>query len=144
MGETFIAKVVDALTSGPAWSKTLLIIIYDELGGYYDDVPPPAALAPDGIPPLVQPGESIYDGFARCRFRVPSIIVSPYAKRNHVSHVVYDHTSMLALIERKWNLPAMTYRDANANDLTRLSRSRFDGEAPTDLPRALAAAGDNP
>jgi phospholipase C len=65
-------------------------------------VPPPAALAPDAIPPAVNPGESRYDGFARYGFRVPSVVVSPYAKRDHVSHVVYDHTSILAFLERKW------------------------------------------
>ena len=118
VGEAFLAKVVDALGSSPKWLRTLLIITYDEHGGYYDHVPPPPALAPDGIPPTVQPGESTYDGYARYGFRVPSIVVSPYAKRDYVSHVVYDHTSILALIERKWNLPAMTLRDANANDLT--------------------------
>jgi phospholipase C len=45
------------------------------------------------------------------------VVVSPYSKRDFVSHTVYDHTSVLKTIERKWNLPAMTYRDANANDL---------------------------
>jgi phospholipase C len=92
--------------------------MYDEHGGYYDHVPPPAAIPPDLIPPVVQPGEELYEGFARYGFRVPSVVVSPYAKRDHVSHVVYDHTSVLAFVERKWNLPAFTYRDANANDLT--------------------------
>jgi phospholipase C len=46
------------------------------------------------------------------------VVLSPYAKRGHVSHKVYDHTSVLAMVERKWKLPALTYRDANANDLT--------------------------
>ena len=94
----------------------MLILTYDEHGGYYDHVPPPRRWRPT-IPPMVQPGESAYDGFARYGFRVPSVVVGPYAKR-YVSHVVYDHTSVLAFVERKWNLPAMTYRDANANDLT--------------------------
>jgi phospholipase C len=80
-------------------------------------VPPPPALAPDLIPPLVQPTESTYDGFWRYGFRVPSVVVSAYAKPDHVSHVLYDHTSVLAMVERKWNLPALTFRDANANDL---------------------------
>jgi phospholipase C len=74
-------------------------------------------LVPDAIPPIVQPGQSAYDGFARYGFRVPSVVVGPYAKRQFVSHVYYDHTSVLAMIERKWNLPALTLRDANANDL---------------------------
>jgi phospholipase C len=118
VGESFLARVVHTLGSSPLWRKTLFVLTYDEHGGYYDHVPPPAALAPDAIPPTVQPGESTYDGFARYGFRVPAVVVGPYAKRNHVSHVLYDHSSIPATLERKWNLPAMTYRDANANDLT--------------------------
>ncbi|KAK9349643.1 phosphoesterase family protein [Lipomyces doorenjongii] len=59
-----------------------------------------------------------YDGFARLGFRVPVVVVSPYAKPGkYVSHVVHDHTSVLATLQRKWNLPSFTYRDANANDM---------------------------
>jgi phospholipase C len=146
VGEAFLASVVEALGSSPLWRKTLLIINYDEHGGYYDHVPPPAALAPDSVPPAVQPGESTYDGFARYGFRVPSVIVGPYAKTNYVSHVVYDHTSVLAFLERKWNLPAMTNRDANANDLLDfLDMDAMSKGQPTfpELPK-LAAAGNTP
>ena len=118
VGEALIASVVHAIGASPLWLSTLFVLMYDEHGGYYDHVPPPAAIPPDSIPPIVQPGESAYDGFARYGFRVPAVVVSPYAKRGHVSHVLYDHTSVLAMVERKWNLPALTYRDANANDLT--------------------------
>ncbi len=118
VGEAMLAQVVDAVASSPLWKTTLLVIMYDEHGGYYDHVPPPVAIPPDGIGPMVQPGESTYDGFARYGIRVPSVVVSPYAKPNYVSSVVYDHTSVLAMVERKWNLPALTHRDANANDLT--------------------------
>jgi phospholipase C len=117
VGETFLASVVKAVGASPNWNKTLLIINYDEHGGYADQVPPPVALAPDFVPPLVEIGESQYDGFHRYGFRVPMVVVSPYAKQNYVSHLVYDHTSVLAMIERKWNLPSLTFRDANANDL---------------------------
>jgi phospholipase C len=116
-GELFAAQVINAVMSGPAWSKTLLIWNYDEHGGYYDHVPPPPALAPDNIPPAVTSGESAYNGFAQYGFRVPCAVVSPWARRHHVSHRVYDHTSVCALVEAKWNLPAMTYRDANANNM---------------------------
>jgi phospholipase C len=146
VGEAFLAEVVHALGASPQWPSTLLIVMYDEHGGYYDHVPPPAALPPDDIPPIVQPGESTYDGFARYGFRVPSVIVSPYAKRNYVSHVIYDHTSVLAMIERKWNLPALTQRDANANDLTDFIDLRaLAHKRPTfrKLP-PLAAPGDTP
>jgi phospholipase C len=144
VGEAMLARVVEALGSGPGWRRTVLVLTYDEHGGYYDHVPPPVALAPDTLPPVVPPGVSSYDGFARYGIRVPGLIVSPYAKRGFVSHTVYDHTSILALAERKWNLPAMTYRDANANDLTELlDLPALAARRPTfpALPR-LAAAGD--
>jgi phospholipase C len=118
VGERLLQRVVDAVGNGPAWRSTVLIVTYDEHGGYYDHVPPPRAIAPDKIPPAVQPGEKSYDGFWRYGFRVPTIVVSAYAKRHHVSSVVHDFGSILAFVERKWNLGALTYRDANANDLT--------------------------
>lgn len=146
VGEAFLGQVLDALRASPLWSKTLFVLTYDEHGGYYDHVPPPVALPPDSIAPVVNPGESRYDGFARFGFRVPAIVASPYAKRHHVSHVVHDHTSILAFLERKWNLPALTYRDANANDLTDfLDLHAMKGRRPTfpELP-PLAPAGDTP
>jgi phospholipase C len=146
VGEALLAKVVNALGASPLWSRTLFVFLYDEHGGYYDHVPPPPALAPDLIPPVVQSGQSAYDGFARYGFRVPAVVVSPYAKRNYVSHVLYDHTSILAMVERKWNLPALTYRDANANDLTDfLDLKALTTRQPTfrSLP-PLASPGDTP
>jgi phospholipase C len=144
VGEAFLASVIEALGRSPQWNHTLLAVMYDEHGGYFDHVPPPAALAPDLIPPLVEPGQSSYDGFQRYGIRVPSVVISPYARRNHVSHVVHDHTSVLALVERKWNLPALTHRDANANDLTDfLDLDAMRRGVPTfaKMPR-LAAPGD--
>jgi phospholipase C len=121
----------------------MLIITYDEWGGYFDHVPPPVAMEPDDVPPsfATNPaGEQAYDGFARYGFRVPSVIVSPYAKADHVSSVVYDHTSVLALIERKWNLPALTYRDANANDLTNfLDLDALSARSPNFTPADVAS-----
>ncbi|KAH8803709.1 phosphoesterase family-domain-containing protein [Xylogone sp. PMI_703] len=117
VGEAVMSDIVQALGASPLWSKTLLIINYDEHGGYYDHVAPPVALAPDNITPNPPAGAFQYEGYKRYGFRVPAVVISPWAKKNHVSHVVYDHTSILAFIEKKWNLPALTYRDANANDM---------------------------
>ena len=113
--EVFAASVVQAVMESPAWPRTLLVWTFDEGGGYYDHVPPPPAVAPDDIPPLQLPW---YDGFARYGFRVPAVVVSPWASAGHVTSVVHDHTSILAMVERKWNLPAMTHRDAAAADLS--------------------------
>jgi phospholipase C len=127
LGEQFAAKVINAVMSGPAWSKTLLIWTFDEHGGYYDHVPPPAAIAPDDIPPSTG-GTPAYNGFAQYGFRVPCAVISPWARPHYVSHQVFDHTSILALVEAKWNLAALTRRDANANnmlDLLDLSAPAF-------------------
>ena len=146
VGDGLLSDVVHALGASPQWERSMLVITYDEGGGYYDHVPPPRAIAPDAIPPAVQPTESLYDGFGRYGFRVPSVVVSPYAKRGHVSHVVYDHTSILATVEHKWNLPALTHRDANAHPLTDfLDLRALAHRRPTfrRLPR-LAAPGNTP
>ena len=125
-GEHFAASVIDAVMHGPGWKDTLLIWTFDEHGGYYDHVVPPAAIAPDDIPP---DATVAYTGFRQYGFRVPCAIISPWARPDYVSRVVFDHTSILALIEYKWNLPAMTYRDANANNMLDM----LDRRTPTFL-----------
>jgi phospholipase C len=112
-GEYWAYKVVDAVLRSPAWSRTLLVYTYDEHGGYYDHVPPPAAIPPDSIPPELGP-EDVPGGYDVYGPRVPAIVASPYSRPNAVTNVAHDHTSVLATIEAKWNLPALTYRDANA------------------------------
>jgi phospholipase C len=106
-------RVVEAVLRSPAWPRTLLIYTYDEHGGYSDHVPPPPAIPPDSIPPHLTPGE-VPGGYDIYGPRVPAVVASPYAKPHAVTDVVHDHTSVLATIEAKWNLPALTYRDANA------------------------------
>ena len=137
-GESFAAEVINRVMSGPAWSRTLLIWCYDEHGGYYDHVPPPEAVAPDDVParnyildlpswlrtllrPVFGGGfarlKAIDDGprdYTRYGFRVPAVIVSPYARPDYVCGKTLDHTSVLKLIEEKWNLPPLTRRDAAA------------------------------
>jgi phospholipase C len=122
------------------WEKSMLIWTYDEHGGYFDHVPPPPAVTPDAVAPEItvppdQPGR--YDRYG---FRVPMGMVSPYAKPDYVSHVVSDHTSILKLVETKWNLPALTRRDANASNLLDM----IDLKAPPAFrhPPALPAAAN--
>ena len=116
LGEAFVARIVNAVMSGPAWHRTLLVWLYDEHGGYYDHVAPPAAVAPDDTPPDIRPGDQP-GGYNRYGPRVPVVVVSPYARPKAVTNVVHDHTSVLATIEAQWNLPALTFRDANARSL---------------------------
>jgi phospholipase C len=117
VGERFMSSIVHALMRAPTWKRTALFITYDEHGGYYDHVPPPRAVRPDAINPIPVPG-NVPGAYDRYGFRVPLMVVSPWARAGYASRVVQDHTSMTAFIERKWNLPAMTFRDANAQPMT--------------------------
>jgi phospholipase C len=142
-GESFAASVINAVINGPAWDRTLLIWTFDEHGGYYDHVRPPRALPPDDIPPQVPP-DQVFEGFGRYGFRVPFALVSPWARPRYVSHRVYDHSSICKLVETKWNLPAMTFRDANAHsmlDMLELRRPAFAEPPPLAKPLLATDSG---
>lgn len=113
MGENLTATVVDALTKSPQWSTSALFITYDEHGGLYDHVVPPPACPPGDVEPIIEEGQT-NAGFDQLGIRVPMMVVSPFSKKHHVSHRVYDHTSLVRFVEAKFYLPAMTNRDANA------------------------------
>ncbi len=104
-GEAVMNAVYRAVTSSPNWPRTLLVITFDEWGGFFDHVPPTAA-------PDVNPALTGMRGF-----RLPTILVSPFAQRGAVAHGTYDHTSILRLIEWRFGLPALTPRDAAAANL---------------------------
>ena len=87
------------------------------------------------MPPALTAGDPP-GGFDRYGFRVPCAVVSPYSKKNYVSHTIYDHTSILKTVEEKWNLPALTRRDANANSLFDM----LDLHAQAGVPEAPQAA----
>jgi phospholipase C len=150
-GQASSAAVVNAVLQSPLWKETLFVYTYDEHGGYYDHVPPPAAIAPDNIPPELGSGD-YPGGYNLYGPRVPAIVVSPYSKPHAVTNVVHDHTSVLATIEAKWNLPACTYRDANAAtilDFLDLKKMSFPepptlAAAPNPLPSSLSCTDKTP
>jgi phospholipase C len=107
-GQSLIATVVNALMRGPLWSKTMLVITYDEWGGFYDHV------KPQQFPDLFTPTAT--EEHNTSGFRVPTYVVSPFAHRR-VAHNVYDHSSILKLVQWRWGLPPLTPRDKNANNL---------------------------
>jgi phospholipase C len=109
-GEAFLNLIYTAVTRSPAWQKTVLVFNYDEWGGFFEHVPPPAA----PIPPADQLAGNL-DGLRG--FRVPCLVVAPFARRKYVAHAVYDHTSVLKMIEWRWDLAPLTVRDATANNL---------------------------
>jgi len=116
VGQEFAGRVISALTTSPQWPHSALFVTYDEHGGFYDHVPPPPACIPDGIPPMLQSGD-VPGAFDRYGVRVPAVVISPYARKRFVSHVVHDHTSILRFIETRFDMPALTRRDANADPM---------------------------
>jgi phospholipase C len=130
--DEFIARVFNAVVTSPQWAanEVLLVITFDEHGGCYDHVHPPTNAVPpdDGH----HEGEPDFD-FKRFGVRVPAVVVSPFVVKGSVFHMAegatpYDHTSILATIEKVFNIPALTNRDATAPDLG----SILSGPARTD------------
>jgi phospholipase C len=112
-GEAFLRRVYRAVTASPNWRRTVLVITYDEWGGFFDHVPPaPAAI------PVADKAAGNVDGLRG--FRVPCVVISPFARRGAVSHETLDHTSILRMIEWRWGLDPLTERDATATNLARV------------------------
>ena len=132
-GEALIKTVYEAIYNSPLWENSLLIITYDEHGGFYDHVAPPAAIPPgDGGSKYNQHG---FD-FSHYGVRVPAIVVSPYIPANTVSHTLFDHSSMIKTVTDNWGLPSLTDRDTAANglsDLLSLSEPRAKADCPATL-----------
>ena len=103
-GEVFMNDVYNAVRTGPAWKNTVLVITYDEWGGFFDHVPP-------GHAADVSRRTSLRG------FRVPTVVISPFARRGHVSHRTFDHTSILKMIEWRFGLKPLTPRDQHAHNL---------------------------
>ena len=129
-GEAFLNQVYEAVTSSPNWQNTLLVINFDEWGGFFDHVAP--ARAPD-----------VHHRTALRGFRVPALVISPRARRGHVDHTVYDHTSILRAIEWRWQLRSLSPRDASAANIVRaldFSKPPRTAAPKFDVP-AFASAG---
>ena len=128
-GEYFMSTIYNAVVRSPAWPRTLLIFTFDEWGGFFDHVPPPAA--PDVKPEYEQRG-----------FRIPAVLVSPFPRRGHVAHGTYDHTSILKLLEWRFGLAPLSVRDAAATNLAgALDFSHRNLKAPAiSVPRLLVGA----
>jgi phospholipase C len=107
-GPSWVASVVNAIGNSSYWSNTAIIITWDDWGGWYDHVPPPK---------VVNDGTSWGSGYVY-GFRVPLIVVSPYAKAGYISHVQHDFGSILNLVEETFGLPSLGYADAHADDLS--------------------------
>ena len=133
-GSHYISRFLNGLMASTSWKKSVFMLTYDEGGGFYDHVVPPPAVKPDITEPILNPTD-IPGSFDRYGFRVPFVLVSPWARKNYVSHTVADHTSVLKLIETRFKLPSLTARDAAAHDLQDMfDFSAMSFETPPTLP----------
>jgi phospholipase C len=133
-GEQFIQTVYEAIRNNTSvWPNSLLIITYDEHGGFYDHVKPKKA-----NPPADGAGSSLNQfgfDFTQLGVRVPAVIVSPWVAQGQVDKTVYDHSSVLATIETLFGLQPLTQRDKTANNLLHLISDTMRTDCPTTLPR---------
>ena len=127
VGSKYVSGIINALMASPSWKDSLFIFSFDEGGSFYDHVPPQHAVSPDGIPPQdLRPGDVCTTGgqnspicsFNYTGYRVPLIVISPFTRKNYVSHTIADYTAILKLIETRFHLPSLTARDAAQMDMT--------------------------
>lgn len=137
IGQAWLRDLVTRVMASPQWAETAIIITYDEHGGWFDHVAPPEACPPGDFPPDSGGGYT-YD---RLGFRVPLVIVSPYSRAGYVSDHVTDHSSILRLLEARYDLPALSGRDANAWPL--IDMFDFEG-APFMTPPAASELAEAP
>jgi phospholipase C len=103
-----VASIVNAIGASSYWSNSAILITWDDWGGWYDHVPPPK---------VINDGSGWGSGYVY-GFRVPLIVVSPYAKAGYISHVPHDFGSILNLIEQSFGLASLGYADARADNLS--------------------------
>lgn len=130
-GAAYVASFINTLMTSPSWKDSVFILTFDEAGGFYDHVPPQPAVPPDSIqyPTDLQAKTTGNDvcygntsdpvcGFFFTGYRVPLIVISPFTKKNYVSHTVMDYTAILKLIETRFGLPSLTARDNSEPPMT--------------------------
>jgi phospholipase C len=135
-GANYASSLINGLMASSSWQDSALVFVLDDFGGFYDHVAPQPMPSPDGTanPPVdLMPNDvCTQDSGPTCNFqwsgyRVPMMVISPYAKKNYVSHTVADTTAILKFIETRFNLTNLTQRDAAQIDMTEF----FDFDNPS-------------
>jgi phospholipase C len=131
VGQAFVADVVHAFMASPQFKRGALFVIYDEWGGFFDHVIPPRV-------PDLRTSTDLMQDYGQMGFRIPAVMVSPYARRGHVDHSIYGFESILKMIRYRYGLPPLTPRDLYANNIA----AAFDLRVPElHAARAAHAAG---
>ena len=142
-GELLIKKTYESIRNSPHWEKSLLIITYDEHGGFFDSGSPGFAPAPNDNPTKDKQFDYSLKttfNFQQYGVRVPAVVVSPRIKKGTVDHTIYDHTSVLATIEHFFNVRPLTERDDKANSLAHLLGKPIRTDCLKELPNPIQPA----
>ena len=130
-GDRFLFDLFEAVSSGPAWSSTVLVITFDEWGGFFEHVSPPRAQAANNVDTDMVNGKTLLG------LRVPTVIASPFGRGDahnpRISPLVFDHTSILKLIEWRWGLAPLAPRDGSS-DINNLPYTLNFKQAQTAVP----------
>jgi phospholipase C len=119
LGAAFAASVINAFMNSPSWKDSVFFWTTDEGGGAFDHQPPISVPSPDGIQPKdLFPTDPKGGDFTITGFRVPNMVISPFARRNFVSHTPMDYTAYLRFIEARFGLASLTNRDAAMPDMS--------------------------
>ena len=119
-GAEHVASIINSLMASPlSWKDSVFLFAFDEGGGVLDHAPPVAVPSPDGIPiqDLIA-GKDVAGDFTMTGVRVPNMIISPFAKKNFVSHTPIDYTAFLKFVETRFGLASLTARDGSMPDMT--------------------------
>jgi phospholipase C len=142
-GEGLLKTIYETIRNSPHWENSMLIITYDEHGGFYDHVPPPQTVAPGDA--ITDPGNNAnHFDFKQLGVRVPAVIISPFIPKGVIDSTVYDHSSIPATVESIFGLQPLTERDKHANTLNHLfSFTTARNDAPTTLPAPAQSELEN-
>ena len=148
LGAKYVSSLINALMKSSSWKDSAFILTFDEAGGLYDHVPAQKAVSPDGIKPAdLQAGDICTSAtgpncdFVYTGYRLPLIVVSPYARKHYVNHNIADYTAILKLIETRFNLPALTKRDAAQINMTQFFNFNFPAWMTPPTPPVQSTSG---
>ena len=148
LGANYVSSVINQLMQSTSWKDSAFILTFDEFGGFYDHVAPKPAVSPDGITPqdlmtndICTQGTGPTCDFTYTGYRVPVIVVSPYAKKHYVSHTVMDYTAILKFIESRFQLAPLTKRDAAQKNMNEFFNFNIPPWMTPPVPKPQTTAG---
>ena len=138
LGEALIKTVYETIRNSPHWNQSMLILTWDEHGGFFDHItPPPAKRIPTGSPPKDIEGRSFGFMFDQYGPRVPAVVISPWCPQNMIDHRQFEHSSIPATIEQLFGLRPLTIRDTEAIGVQTLASLSAPRNVTTPLPDAI-------